>query len=67
MLFSDLNMETESDGLKQQSMEECMTPMWSADDIRTTTINFKIGEMLAVDNQPISFVDDEVTKFKLVV
>ncbi|CAL4249577.1 unnamed protein product [Meganyctiphanes norvegica] len=44
---------------KQQSYEDSVSIKWKNDDIRSKEIDFKIGEMIAMDNQPYSLVEDK--------
>ena len=44
--------------LKQQSLRESLLVKWGRDDMRSKAIDYKIGAMLTLDNQPFSMVGD---------
>ncbi|GLV47730.1 hypothetical protein CBL_20969 [Carabus blaptoides fortunei] len=43
---------------KQQKLQGCIAVQWSLADPRSREIHFSIGEMIALDNQPISIVEN---------
>ncbi|XP_028168248.1 zinc finger BED domain-containing protein 4-like [Ostrinia furnacalis] len=43
---------------KQQSIRESLTVQWSLQDSRSREISVAIGEMIALDNQPLSLVEN---------
>ena len=43
---------------KQQTLAETYQKYWDEDDIRCKDLNYKIGEMMALDNQPYSMVEN---------
>ena len=60
---SDMNLEENSFILgatcyKQQSMEESFHKYWDEGDARSKELDFKIGEMIAMDNLPYSVVEN---------
>ena len=44
--------------LKQQTMEASMVKYWDINDERSKALNYKIGKMIALDNQPFTIVRD---------
>ncbi|GBP85051.1 Zinc finger BED domain-containing protein 4 [Eumeta japonica] len=42
----------------QQNIEDSLTIHWSCEDLRSREINIAIGEMIALDNQPLSIVEN---------
>ena len=43
---------------KQQTLAECYQKYWDENDIRSKDLSYKIGEMMALDNQPYSMVEN---------
>ena len=43
---------------KQQTMEASMVKYWDINDIQSKVLNYKIGEIIALDNQPYSIASD---------
>ena len=43
---------------KQQTLAESYEKYWDENDFRSKDLNYKIGEMMALDNQPYSMVEN---------
>ena len=43
---------------KQQTVEESIVKHWDINDHQSKALHYKIGEMIALDNQPFSIVED---------
>ena len=43
---------------RQQSIEDCLSPLWSINDAKSKEIHIFIGKMIALDNQPFSCVEN---------
>ena len=50
-----------STGLRQVSLQESadLRKMWDINDVRSKKIHVKVGEMIAIDCQPVAIVDSE--------
>ncbi|KAJ8954760.1 hypothetical protein NQ317_003760 [Molorchus minor] len=55
---SSLSVARLTSASHQQNIVNCLTPVWSIDDARSTEIHIYIAKMIALDNQPISCVED---------
>lgn len=57
---NELKQSSSGSNSKQLTLEEsqCRSKVWDINDPRALCVNSKIGEMIALDSQPFSIVDD---------